>query len=164
MTAVNDARTPDLSWLDDVTMSDLERNPYATYERLRAEAPLAYVPVLGSYVASTEEVCREVATSAAFEAVITPAGGRTFGHPAIIGVNGDVHADLRGMVEPALQPVEVAGCGCVVRQDAGQHLIHGDADGVDVAREDRLPVELFGCHVWRAADHRRPVCGDLKEA
>ncbi|MBN9797396.1 cytochrome P450 [Pseudonocardia alni] len=107
MTAVNDARTPDLSWLDDVTMSDLERNPYATYERLRAEAPLAYVPVLGSYVASTEEVCREVATSAAFEAVITPAGGRTFGHPAIIGVNGDVHADLRGMVEPALQPVEV---------------------------------------------------------
>ncbi|MBG6099262.1 cytochrome P450 [Nocardioides luteus] len=97
----------DLSWLDDVTMSDLERNPYPTYERLRREAPLAFVPVLGSYVASTAEVCREVATSPDFEAVITPAGGRTFGHPAIIGVNGDIHADLRGMVEPQLQPAEV---------------------------------------------------------
>lgn len=99
--------TPDLSWLDDITMTELERNPYKVYERLRAEAPLAYVPVLGSYVASTAEICREIATSPDFEAVITPAGGRTFGHPAIIGVNGDVHADLRGMVEPALQPVEV---------------------------------------------------------
>ena len=107
MTTLNDTATPDLSWLDDVTMSELERNPYRTYERLRAEAPLAFVPVLGSYVASTAAICREIATSPDFEAVITPAGGRTFGHPAIIGVNGDVHADLRGMVEPALQPVEV---------------------------------------------------------
>jgi cytochrome P450 len=97
----------DLSWLDSVTMSQLERNPYPTYERLRREAPLAFVPVLGSYVASTADICREIATSPDFEAVITPAGGRTFGHPAIIGVNGDIHADLRGMVEPQLQPIEV---------------------------------------------------------
>ncbi len=101
------ATATDLSWLDEVTMEQLERNPYPTYERLRAEAPLAYVPVLGSYVASTAEICREIATSPDFEAIITPAGGRTFGHPAIIGVNGDIHADLRGMVEPQLQPSEV---------------------------------------------------------
>ncbi|WP_348542360.1 cytochrome P450 [Dietzia kunjamensis] len=101
------ATSQDLSWLDDVTMSELERNPYPTYERLRREAPLAYVPVLGSYVASTAEVCREVASSPDFEGVITPAGGRTFGHPAIIGVNGDIHAELRGMVEPQLHPSEV---------------------------------------------------------
>ncbi|MCM0621204.1 cytochrome P450 [Nocardioides bruguierae] len=98
---------PSLAWLDDVTMTELERNPYPVYERLRAEAPLAFVPVLGAYVASTAEICREVATSDSFEAIIPPAGGRTFGHPAIIGVNGDVHADLRSMVEPALQPMEV---------------------------------------------------------
>lgn len=107
MTATQQPGTTDLTWLDDVTMEQLERNPYPTYERLRAEAPLAFVPVLGSYVASTADVCREIATSPDFEAVITPAGGRTFGHPAIIGVNGDIHADLRGMVEPQLQPVEV---------------------------------------------------------
>ncbi|MBS46029.1 MAG: cytochrome P450 [Nocardioides sp.] len=107
MTTTPERTTPDLTWLDDVTMTELERNPYPVYERLRAEAPLAFVPVLGAYVASTPEVCREVATSPSFEAVITPAGGRTFGHPAIIGVNGEIHDDLRSMVEPALQPVEV---------------------------------------------------------
>ncbi|MBB3663767.1 cytochrome P450 [Prauserella sediminis] len=121
---------PDLSWLDEVTMADLERNPYATYERLRAEAPLAYVPVLGSYVASTEEVCREIATSPDFEAVITPAGGRTFGHPAVIGVNGDVHADLRTMIEPALQPAEVdRWIEDLVRPIARRYLEQFEADG-----------------------------------
>lgn len=99
--------TSTLSWIDEITMTRLERNPYPVYERLRAEAPVAYVPVLGAYVASTTEACHAIATSGDFEAVITPAGGRTFGHPAIIGVNGDIHEDLRSMVEPALQPAEV---------------------------------------------------------
>lgn len=104
---ITDPGVRDLSWLNDVTMAELERNPYKTYERLRREAPLAWVPVLGAYVASTAEICREIATSKDFEGIITPAGGRTFGHPAIIGVNGDTHADLRGMVEPQLAPSEV---------------------------------------------------------
>lgn len=129
-TSDNNTTTTDLSWLDDVTMTELERNPYKAYERLRAEAPLAYVPVLGSYVASTAEICREIATSPDFEAVITPAGGRTFGHPAIIGVNGDVHADLRGMVEPALQPVEVDRyVDDLVRPIARRYLEQFDDDG-----------------------------------
>ncbi|POX42556.1 cytochrome P450 [Streptomyces sp. Ru73] len=94
-------------WIEDITMAELERNPYPFYERLRAEAPLAYVPLLGAHVATTAELCRTVANSPDFEAVITRAGGRTFGHPAVIGVNGDVHRDLRSMVDPALQPTEV---------------------------------------------------------
>lgn len=99
--------TATLSWIDEITMSQLERNPYPIYERLRAESPLAYLPVLGSYVATTTDICREIATSDDFEAVITKAGGRTFGHPAVIGVNGPIHEDLRSMVDPALQPQEV---------------------------------------------------------
>ena len=99
--------TSTLSWLDEITMEELERNPYPVYERLRAEAPVAFVPVLGAYVASTTEACRAVAAGDDFDGIITPAGGRTFGHPAIIGVNDDIHRDLRSMVEPALQPAEV---------------------------------------------------------
>lgn len=34
--------TSTMSWIDDITMTELERNPYPVYERLRAEAPLAY--------------------------------------------------------------------------------------------------------------------------
>lgn len=99
--------TTTMSWIDDITMTQLERNPYPIYTRLRDEAPLAFVPVLGSYVASTAEICREIATRPDFEAIITKAGGRTFGHPAVIGVNGPIHDDLRSMVDPALQPQEV---------------------------------------------------------
>ncbi|GAC54515.1 cytochrome P450 [Gordonia amicalis] len=57
--------------------------------------------------ATTADICRSIATSPDFEAVITKAGGRTFGHPAVIGVNGPIHDDLRSMVDPALQPQEV---------------------------------------------------------
>src|SRR6478735_3776993 len=99
--------TATLSWLDEITMTELERNPYPVYERLRAEAPLAYVPVLGSFVATTADLCRTIANSPDFEGIITKAGGRTFGHPAVIGVNGEIHRDLRSMVDPALQPSEV---------------------------------------------------------
>lgn len=95
------------SWIADVSMEELERNPYPFYERLRNEAPLVFVPVLGAYVASTRQMCEEIANHPKFGGVITKAGGRTFGHPAVIGVNGDIHDDLRSMVDPALQPSEV---------------------------------------------------------
>ena len=118
------------SWIDEITMTELERNPYPIYERLRAEAPLAYVPVLGSYVASTTDICRSIATSPDFEAIITKAGGRTFGHPAVIGVNGPIHDDLRSMVDPALQPQEVdRWIDGLVRPIARRYLETFDNDG-----------------------------------
>ena len=48
MTTTSETTTPDRSWIADITMTELERNPYQAYERLRQEAPLAFVPVLGS--------------------------------------------------------------------------------------------------------------------
>ncbi|MGF9663235.1 cytochrome P450 [Arthrobacter crystallopoietes] len=95
------------SWLDEITMAQLERNPYPIYERLRDEAPLAYIPVLGAYVASTYEVCKEVAAGADFQGYIPKTGARIFGYPAIIGSNGELHKDLRGMIDPGLQPKQV---------------------------------------------------------
>jgi cytochrome P450 len=96
-----------LKWIDEITMQQLERNPYPVYERLRSEAPLAFIPVLGAYVAATAELCRKIATSPDFQGIIPKAGGRTFGHPAVIGVNGAIHEDLRSMVDPGLQAQEV---------------------------------------------------------
>lgn len=144
MTTTNETTRPDHAWIADITMTELERNPYAAYERLRREAPLAYVPVLGSYVASTAEICREIATSPDFEAVITPAGGRTFGHPAIIGVNGDIHRDLRGMVEPQLQPVEVdRWVDDLVRPIARRYVEAFETDGhADIVSQFAEPVSV----------------------
>ncbi|RRO14254.1 cytochrome P450 [Saccharopolyspora rhizosphaerae] len=97
------------SWIADVTVEELERDPYPFYERLRAEAPLAYVPALGCWVASTKEMCQRIAGSddSDFEGVIAPAGRRTFGDPAVLDANGAEHDDLRAMVDPGLQPSEV---------------------------------------------------------
>ncbi len=57
----------------------------------------------------------------------------------------------------AHQPLDVGGRRRLVRQPARQHLVHRDAQRVDVRGEHRLAVELLGRHVGRAADHRRSV-------
>ena len=49
------------SWIAEVTIEELENDPYPFYARLREEAPLAYVPALGCWVASTKEMCRRIA-------------------------------------------------------------------------------------------------------
>ena len=64
----------------------------------------------------------------------------------------------------AHQAIHVVGRRRVVRQHAGQHLIHGDAERVDVGSEHRPAVKLLGRHVWRAADDRRAVRGNLEKA
>lgn len=95
-------------WIAAITVAELERNPYPIYERLRKEAPVAFIPALGLHVASTKEACREVASDGdTWHGFISPAGGRTFGHPNVLNVNGPDHKDLRCMVDPALQPTEV---------------------------------------------------------
>ena len=51
--------TPD--WLTEVTMEQLESDPHQVYERLRREAPVAYVPQLGLHIVSTRDLCLEIA-------------------------------------------------------------------------------------------------------
>ncbi|WP_066904133.1 cytochrome P450 [Millisia brevis] len=91
-----------------ITIAELERDPHPFYERLRAEAPVAFVPALGMYIVSTRELCLEISRAAeGWPAVISAAGGRTFGPGALLSANGDAHRKLRGMVEPHLQPSAV---------------------------------------------------------
>jgi cytochrome P450 len=104
VTAVHE--TP--AWIAEITMAELERNPYPFYERLRKECPVAFIPALGFHVATTKEACQEVGgNSDIWDGLISPAGGRTFGHPNVLDANGPEHDELRGMVEPSLQPAEV---------------------------------------------------------
>lgn len=100
--------TPD--WIANITIQELENNPYPFYERLRKEAPVAFVPALGLYIASTKDACRSIAKDGeTWGGFISPAGGRTFGHPNVLNVNGPEHKELRCMVDPALQPRAVDG-------------------------------------------------------
>ena len=56
------------------------------------------------------------------------------------------------------------GAGVSYGQYPGQHLIHRDTERIDVRRKHRLPMELLGRHVRRAANHRCTVRCDLEKA
>lgn len=135
--------TPD--WLTDVTMEQLKSDPHQVYERLRREAPVAYVPQLGLHIVSTRDLCLEIAKDAEhWPAVISPAGGRTFGHGAILNTNGPAHRDLRDMVEPHLQPSMVDEyIDNLVRPFARAQLEAFDQDGAaDIVAQYCEPVSV----------------------
>lgn len=97
-------------FIQNINLTELEADPGPFYARLRKEAPLAFVPTLGLWVASTKELCTEIAQDPeTWPAVISPSSGRTFGPGAILDANGEQHRELRDMVDPHLQPVAVDG-------------------------------------------------------
>lgn len=143
MTTTQQPLTP--SWVEEVTMEQLESDPHSVYERLRAEAPVAYFPQLGFHIVSTLDLCMEIAKdSATWPAVISAAGGHTFGDGAILNTNGPEHRDLRDMVEPHLQPSAVDKyIDDLVRPFARERLAAFENDGaVDIVAEYCEPVSV----------------------
>jgi hypothetical protein len=78
------------SWIEDITIEELENDPNTVYSRLRAEAPpIVFLPLVGLHIATTAEACRQIASDSDNRfGVISPAGGRTFGPGAILNENG----------------------------------------------------------------------------
>lgn len=59
MTAVQPSYEVTPKFVEEITMAELEADPYPFYERLRKEAPVAFVPSLGMYILSTRScTCR----------------------------------------------------------------------------------------------------------
>lgn len=106
-TSVQTVPSEPSSWLAEITIGDLERDPAVIYERMRREAPLAYVPVLGAYVASTTDLCSAITTGEDWEGVLSPSGLRTFTEPSVIAENGSSHEHLRSMIDPSLHASKV---------------------------------------------------------
>ena len=133
------------SFIDEITIEELEADPYPFYERLRKEAPVAFVPALGMHIVSTKELCEQIAKDADnWPAVISAAGGRTFGPGALLNTNGDDHRDLRDMVEPHLQPSAVDKyIDDLVRPFARQRLAEIENDGqADIVAAYCEPVSV----------------------
>src|SRR5919199_1136709 len=53
---------PGATWLDDISVELLENDPYPVFARLRREAPIAWIPALQAWVASTWKDCWEIAS------------------------------------------------------------------------------------------------------
>jgi len=92
-------------WLEDISVSQLENDPYPVFERLRREAPIAWIPSVQANIASTWQECWEIASDFDnFGGTTDPANEHVFGQPNILSVDGDLHAGLRAMIDPQLRP------------------------------------------------------------
>jgi cytochrome P450 len=100
--------TATMSWIEAITMEDLDRDPNPIYERLRKEAPVAFIPALGMHVVATRELCLKITNDAdTWSTVIAPSGGRTFGDRTVLAANGEEHRAIREWIDPQLRPAAV---------------------------------------------------------
>ena len=94
----------------DITIADLERDPYPIYARLRAHAPIAEVPAANCWFATRWRDLEAINRSKDFTAASDDAPvNLAFGRPNVLTSEGPVHADLRAGIEPHYRPRAVAG-------------------------------------------------------
>lgn len=99
-----------MSFTDQITVHDLESDPYPIYARMRREAPVAYVPAVNIWLVTRWADVEHVAKSPdAFTAQVeTSPVERTFGKPTILTTDGPVHKELRAGIDPKYKPKAVA--------------------------------------------------------
>jgi cytochrome P450 len=108
MTTFETKAIPD--WFADVSVEQLENDPYPVFARLRREAPIAWHPGLEANVASTWKECWEIASDYEhFGGTSDPANEHVFGRPNVLSVDDELHAGLRAMIDPQLRPRAVRG-------------------------------------------------------
>ncbi len=126
-----------------VTVEQLDRDPYPFYARLRREQPVAWVPAVNLWMVTrwddVEAVAKDEAT---FTAVVESSPvDRCFGSPTIITTDGEVHRELRRATDPKYRPARVnAEIDELVRPIAEEYVGRITADG---AREAELMAEYF---------------------
>lgn len=93
----------------DLSLDDLEQDPYPAYAWLREHAPVAYVPASGRVLVTTYDLCERAGVD---DTVFEPAKGifnDVYGEPNVISLNGSAHRDLRNAINPPFRPRAVAG-------------------------------------------------------
>ncbi|GGF35254.1 cytochrome P450 [Subtercola lobariae] len=97
------------SWIDEITIESL-LHPQDTTTRLREEAPLAWIPALGTWAATSWDLCKEIANDTEnFEAVSSPLATRVFGDPNVTSAEGDLHTHLRNAVATPVSARAIRG-------------------------------------------------------
>jgi cytochrome P450 len=91
---------------DDVTVADLERDPYPIYARLRREAPVCWVPAVGLwFITRWADVVAAAEDEVRFPASMPGSPlDRTLGGRSVLTVDGDEHERMRAPMESTLRP------------------------------------------------------------
>lgn len=92
-----------------ITVADLEADPYPIYAQLRAQEPVAWVPAVGMWLATTWDEAVRVTSEPELFAADMPGSpiDHSFGSPTILTCDGDRHRELRAAVDPKFRPHEV---------------------------------------------------------
>ena len=112
---------PDTS-ADWVTLADLEADPHPVLARLRAAAPVAWVPALGAWLVTGYDLAVAVLRDARTFTVDDPrfSTAKVVG-PSMLSLDGAPHARHRGPFNPALRRDEVhARLASFTRAQAGR--------------------------------------------
>jgi cytochrome P450 len=99
-----------MTFANEITVEALEIDPYPIYERLRREAPVAYVPAVNLWFVTRFKDVELVSKSPELftaEVARSPLD-RTWGKPTILTIDGPVHKNLRSGVDPKYHPKRVA--------------------------------------------------------
>jgi cytochrome P450 len=93
-------------WVAEVTVGDLDRDPYPIYARLRREAPVCFVPAVGLWFVTRWADVEHAATHPElFTARVLPSPlDRTMGGESILLLDGERQKRLRAMLDPSLRP------------------------------------------------------------
>ena len=99
-----------MAFLDDITVAVLEADPYPIYARLRAEAPVAFVPAVKLWFVTRWRDCEFMGRHPELFIASSPSSPveRTMGRPTILTCDGAVHRELRRSIEPKYRQRPVA--------------------------------------------------------
>lgn len=129
-------KTP--AWVAEITPDELGVDPYPTWARMRAEAPVTFVPWAELWFITRWDDCVAVGTDTdGFRgATDHPTLERVFGAPNVLTSVDPEHKDLREAIDPVLRPKSVTG----YIEDLARPIVRRHLDTI----RDRGDAEIMG--------------------
>ena len=129
------------TFAESVTVTDLDRDPYPIYARLREESPVAYVPAVGLWFVTRHADVEFGATHPelfAAKPVPSPVD-RTFGEDNILTLDGAPQRELRSLLDPSFRPRVIEASSPALLEP----IVHGLLDRVEGSDRAELMADLF---------------------
>lgn len=129
------------TWADEITVEELEADPYPIYARMRREAPVCFVPAVGLwFVTRWVDVEHAASHPELYDSRVTPSPlDRTMGGESILVVDGEPQRRLRAMLDPSLRPRVVEA----TTPEQIEPIVRDLLDGIADRGEAELMSELF---------------------
>lgn len=94
------------TWVESITVEQLDEDPYPIYARMRRKAPVCFVPAVGLwFVTRWADVELVTSQPALIDSRVTPSPlDRAMGGESILVLDGEPQRKLRAMLDPSLRP------------------------------------------------------------